>query len=117
MADTDKQISALPAATSVDDASLFVMEQQGDAMSVSGALIKSFAVNSVAPQVQEAQEAAEDVQRRYLENLMEKGVQIIENNVKILENGYQYEICAEASGIQQIGFSRPVQPESGERAR
>lgn len=40
MADTDKQISALPAATSVDDASLFVMEQQGDAMSVSGALIK-----------------------------------------------------------------------------
>ena len=66
---------------------------------------------------EEVQEAAEDVQRRYLENLMEKGVQIIENNVKILENGYQYEICAEASGIQQIGFSRPVQPESGERAR
>ena len=49
MADTDKQISALPAATSVDDGSLFVVEQQGAAMSASGALWKGFAVQAVQP--------------------------------------------------------------------
>ena len=37
----DKQISSLPAATSVDDGSLFVVEQQGAAMSASGALWKA----------------------------------------------------------------------------
>lgn len=45
----DKQISSLPAATSVDDASLFVVEQQGRAMSASGALWKGFAVQAVQP--------------------------------------------------------------------
>lgn len=45
----DKQISSLPAATSVDDNSLFVVEQQGQAMSASGALWKGFAVQAVQP--------------------------------------------------------------------
>lgn len=45
----DKQISSLPAATSVDDGSLFVVEQQGAAMSASGALWKGFAVQAVQP--------------------------------------------------------------------
>ena len=45
----DKQISSLPAATSVDDNSLFVVEQQGAAMSASGALWKGFAVQAVQP--------------------------------------------------------------------
>lgn len=45
----DKQISSLPAATSVDDNSLFVVEQQGAAMSASGALWKGFAVGAVQP--------------------------------------------------------------------
>ena len=45
----DKQISSLPAATSVDDNSLFVVEQQGAAMSASGALWKGFAVDTVQP--------------------------------------------------------------------
>ena len=45
----DKQISSLPAATSVDDGSLFVVEQQGAAMSASGALWKGYAVQAVQP--------------------------------------------------------------------
>ena len=45
----DKQISSLPAATSVDDASLFVVEQQGEAMSCTGAQWKGFAVGAVQP--------------------------------------------------------------------
>lgn len=45
----NKQISELPAATTVDDGSLFVIEQQGEAMSCSGAQWKGFAVGAVQP--------------------------------------------------------------------
>lgn len=54
----DKQISSLPAATSVDDASLFVVEQQGAAMSASGALWKGYAIQAVQPYVNSAQGSA-----------------------------------------------------------
>ena len=54
----DKQISSLPAATSVDDASLFVVEQQGAAMSASGALWKGYAIQAVQPYVNLAQGSA-----------------------------------------------------------
>lgn len=58
----DKQISSLPAATSVDDASLFVVEQQGQAMSASGALWKGYAIQAVQPYVSQVQEAADDAE-------------------------------------------------------
>lgn len=58
----DKQISSLPAATSVDDNSLFVVEQQGTAMSASGALWKGFAVQAVQPFANAAQQAAQAAQ-------------------------------------------------------
>lgn len=58
----DKQISSLPAATSVDDASLFVVEQQGAAMSASGALWKGYAIQAVQPYVNQVQEAADDAE-------------------------------------------------------
>ena len=54
----DKQISSLPAATSVDDNSLFVVEQQGAAMSASGALWKGFAVQAVQPYANNASASA-----------------------------------------------------------
>ena len=54
----DKQISSLPAATSVDDGSLFVVEQQGAAMSASGALWKGYAVQVVQPYANAAQGSA-----------------------------------------------------------
>lgn len=54
----DKQISSLPAAASVDDASLFVVEQQGAAMSASGALWKGYAIQAVQPYVNSAQGSA-----------------------------------------------------------
>lgn len=56
----DKQIGSLPAAASVDDASLFVVEQQGTAMSASGALWKSYAVAAVQSYVTQAQNSADD---------------------------------------------------------
>jgi hypothetical protein len=55
----DKTIGSLPAAESVDDTSLLVMEQQGAAMKVTGALIKGYAAAAVAGYVDDAKKAAE----------------------------------------------------------
>lgn len=50
----DKQISSLPAATSVDDNALFVIEQQGIAQKASGAQWKGYAVAAVQPYANQA---------------------------------------------------------------
>lgn len=54
----DKTIGSLPQAQSVDDASLFVCEQQGTAMKTTGAQWKGFAVQAVSPLVTQAQQSA-----------------------------------------------------------
>ena len=56
----DKQISSLPAAASVDDDALFVIEQQGIAQKASGAQWKGYAVAAVQPYANEATESADD---------------------------------------------------------
>ena len=56
----DKNIGALPAASTVDDDSLLVAEQQGQAVKVTGAQFKGFAQQSVQQYVEQAQEAASD---------------------------------------------------------
>ena len=45
----NRQISSLPAATTVDDDSLFVIEQQNEAMKATGAQWKGYAVAAVQP--------------------------------------------------------------------
>lgn len=59
----DKTIGSLPQAQSVDDASLFVCEQQGAAMKTTGAQWKGFAVQAVSQYVQPAQQAAQQAQQ------------------------------------------------------
>lgn len=59
----DKTIGSLPQATTVDDASLFVCEQQGVAMKTTGAQWKGFAVQSVSQYVEPAQQAAKQAQQ------------------------------------------------------
>ena len=54
----DKQISSLPAAASVDDDALFVIEQQGIAQKASGAQWKGYAIQAVQPYVNSAQGSA-----------------------------------------------------------
>lgn len=54
----DKTIGSLPQAQSVDDASLFVCEQQGTAMKTTGSQWKGFAVQAVSPLVTQAQQSA-----------------------------------------------------------
>lgn len=59
----DKTISSLPQAQTVDDASLFVCEQQGVAMKTTGAQWKGFAVQAVSQYVEPAQQAAQQAQQ------------------------------------------------------
>ena len=59
----DKQISSLPQAQTVDDSSLFVLEQQGTAMKATGAQWKGFAVQAVSQYVEPAQQAAKQAQQ------------------------------------------------------
>ena len=59
----DKTIGSLPQATTVDDASLFVCEQQGVAMKTTGAQWKGFAVQAVSQYVAPAQQAAAQAQQ------------------------------------------------------
>ena len=59
----DKQISSLPQAQTVDDTSLFVLEQQGTAMKATGAQWKGFAVQAVSQYVEPAQQAAQKAQQ------------------------------------------------------
>lgn len=58
----DKTIGTLPAATYIDDASLWVIEQQGSAYRASGAQIASFAKEAANANVQAAVDAAKDAQ-------------------------------------------------------
>lgn len=59
----DKTIGSLPQAQTVDDASLFVCEQQGTAMKTTGAQWKGFAVQAVSQYVEPAQQAAQQAQQ------------------------------------------------------
>ena len=59
----DSTIGSLPAASSLDDASLLVVEQQGAAMHITGAQIKGYAQASVSEYVGQAQEAVEEAQQ------------------------------------------------------
>ena len=55
----DKTIGELPAASEVNDDSLLVMEQQGQARSVKGDLIKKYAREATAAYVEDARKSAE----------------------------------------------------------
>lgn len=59
----DKTIGSLPQAQTVDDASLFVCEQQGTAMKATGAQWKGFAIQAVSQYVEPAQQAAQQAQQ------------------------------------------------------
>lgn len=56
---TDRQIGSLPVANQLDDDSLLVVEQQGEARSIKGRLIRQFATVAVEGAVEAAQTAAQ----------------------------------------------------------
>ena len=60
---SEKTVGSPPAATTVDDDSLFVCEQQGTAMKTTGAQWKGFAVQAVSQYVQPAQQAAQQARQ------------------------------------------------------
>ena len=57
---------------------------------------------------EEIQQLSEQLQESYLKNLLEKGVHIIENSVKIQENGFFYIIEGTVTAREQIGVKQPV---------
>lgn len=57
---------------------------------------------------EEKEEEARKLQEYYQKNLMEKGVQIIENNVKIQEDGVLWKVEGVVSGEEQIGRERYI---------
>lgn len=59
----DKTIGELPVASSLDDNSLLVVEQQSQARSIQGYLIRQFAQQVVSGQVAAAQQAAQQAQQ------------------------------------------------------
>ena len=59
----DKNIGSLPSAPQIDDASLLIMEQQGEAMKLTGKQIADFARESASANVQEAVKAAAEAGR------------------------------------------------------
>ena len=58
----DKQIGALPGVQEVDGTSLFVAEQEGEAVKVTGAQVAAFAQSAVQAQISEAETAAEEAE-------------------------------------------------------
>ena len=58
----DKTIGSLPAATTLNDPSLLVVEQEGAAMKLTGLLLKQYCQNAVADQVAQADTSAEDAE-------------------------------------------------------
>lgn len=69
---------------------------------------------------EEAEQEAKGIEERYLKNLLEKGVQIIENNVKIQENGSFYIIEGQVAAEEMIAVRQPAadmeQPKQEEEA-
>lgn len=57
---------------------------------------------------EEKNEEARKAEEKYLKNLMEKGVQIIENNVKIQEYGVSWKVEGHVTCEEQIGAERYI---------
>ncbi len=64
---------------------------------------------------EEKNRLAEQIQGQYLENLMEKGVQIIENNVKILDNESVLTIEGHVTAEELIGQTKTAAQTEGEQ--
>ncbi|MFR5602022.1 MAG: sporulation protein YqfD [Lachnospiraceae bacterium] len=53
---------------------------------------------------------AERLHQEFMENLMEKGVHIIENNVKILESEHKWQMNGHLQTVEPIGTEQAIQP-------
>ena len=57
---------------------------------------------------EEKEQISREVEENYMKNLMEKGVQIIENNVKIQEDGVLWKVEGLVTGEELIGTQRYI---------
>ena len=103
----DKTIGSLPAATSVDDESLFVIEQQGAAMRASGMLWKHYA--EAAAQYQAEAAAASATAAAASANSAEQSAQDLENAVEATDQN-----VAAAQAAQQSAESAQASAKAAE---
>lgn len=101
----DKQIGSLPQAQTVDDASLFVIEQQGIAMKASGAQWKGYAQQSVSQYVTQAQQHAQAAA-----NSATQAAQSATNAAQSEENAAQsaIEAAQSAQSAQEYSGKPPI---------
>lgn len=57
----------------------------------------------------EKQEQIDRIHQNFMDNLIEKGVQILENSVKIQEDGFTCYVISHVRTLERIGVSRPIE--------
>lgn len=88
----DKTIGSLPAATTVDDDSLFILEQQGAAVKATGAQWKGYAQQSVSQYVTQAQQAANNALQA-----SEQALEAVQNIGTAVEDTAANKVAAQAA--------------------
>ena len=87
-----------------------IMERQGVAVKISDISdYLNIPRPGVTRTVKEMEEKGAEIHRNFLNNLSEKGVHIIENNVKILEDASLCHVEGSAVGEGAIGQLRPAE--------
>lgn len=82
----DVNIGLLPAAQAVYDDSLLVMEQQGEALKVSGQLVKEYARQATADFASSAEKSSEKAQSAaYRAELSERNAKLSQNAIENME--------------------------------
>lgn len=88
----DKTIGSLPAASTVDDDSLFILEQQGAAVKATGAQWKGYAQQSVSQYVTQAQQAANNALQA-----SEQALEAVQNIGTAVEDTAANKVAAQAA--------------------
>ena len=106
----DKTIGELPVASSLDDNSLLVVEQQSQARSIQGYLIRRFAQQAVSGQVAAAQQAAQQAQQA------EAGAEAARDDAQELRDSIEVDREALAEAVANAGQSAKAAASSEESA-
>ena len=106
----DKTIGELPVASSLDDNSLLVVEQQSQARSIQGYLIRQFAQQAVSGQVAAAQQAAQQAQQA------EAGAEAARDDAQELRDSIEVDREALAEAVANAGQSAQAAASSKESA-
>lgn len=113
----DSTIGELPAASALNDASLLVIEQQGEAMHITGAQIKGYAQDSVSGYVGQAQAAVEEAKQasqQALEAVGQIGTSVQDAQSAATEAQASSESAQTSAAAAEAARDQYPRPENGE---